>query len=83
MSEYLLGYCLRGVPGCKIFSGIVREVRTPHIYVGEYNLRDELLRWADYPIAESRNYDHYLSPESTHDYNRHDNMPFDQLNKGL
>ena len=83
MSEQLLEYCLCSVLACEICSDTGREVRTPQIYVGEYNLRDELLRQADYPISESRNYDHYLSPEATHDYNKHNNMPFDQLNKGL
>ena len=44
MSKYLLEYGLFGVPGCEICAGIGREVTTPHIYVGEYNLRDEVLR---------------------------------------
>ena len=33
-------------------SGIGQEVRTPHIYVGEYNIRDEVIRWTDYTIVE-------------------------------
>ena len=27
--------------------------------------------------------EHYLSPESTHDYIKHNNMPFGQLKKGI
>ena len=44
MSEYLLEYRLCCVPGCKICAGIGKEVRTQHIYAGNYNIRDEVIR---------------------------------------
>ena len=83
MSKYFLEYRFCGVPGCEICEDLGQELRTPRIHVVEYIIRDEVLRWADYPIFDSRNYDNYLSPEATHDYIKHNNMPFDQLNKGL
>ena len=83
MSEYLLEYRLCSVPGCEICVGIGREVSTPQIYVGEYNLKDEVLRWADYPIVDSSDYKHYLSAEATRDYIKHNNMTFEQLKKGI
>ena len=55
MSEYLLEYCLYSLLGCEIYAGIEKELRSPHIYVGEYNLRDEVIIWADYHIVESSN----------------------------
>ena len=58
MSEYLMEYCLYGVPGCEICIGIGQELRKPHIYVGEYNISGEFLRWAEYPIVESSHYEH-------------------------
>ena len=83
MSECLLGYRLCGVPGCEICAGIVLEVSTPQIYVGEYNLRCVVLRWSNYPIVDSSDYEHFLSPEATRDYIKHNNMTFEQLKKGL
>ena len=59
------------------------EVRTQHIYVGEYNLSDEVLRWDDYPIFGSSNCENSLSPEATRDYIKHNNMTFEKLKKGL
>ena len=81
--EYLLEYRLYGVTGCEICVGIGREARTPHIYVGEYNISDEVLRWTNYPIVDSSDSENYLSPEATHDYIKHNNMTFDQLKKGI
>ena len=83
MYEYLLEYRLYSVPGCENFAGIGLEVRTPHIYVCEYNLIDEVLRQADYPIVDSRYSKHYLSPGKTRDYIKHNNMTFKQLKKRL
>ena len=79
MSQYLLEYHLCGVPGCDICAGIGIEVKTPHIYFGGYNLRDEVLRWDEYPIVGSSNSEHYLSPEVTRDYIKHNNMTFEKL----
>ena len=83
MSEYLIEYVFCSVTGCEICAGIGREVRTPHIYVGEYNLSDEVLRQADYPIVDSSDSEHCLSPEATRDYIKQNNITFEQLKKGL
>ena len=58
MSEYLLAYCLCDVPGREICADIGLEVRLTPIYVGEYNIRHEFLRWYDYPIADSSDSEH-------------------------
>ena len=83
MSEYLLEYCLYSLLGCEIYAGIEKELRSPHIYVGEYNLRDEVIRWADYHILGSSDSEYDLSPEATRYYIKHNNMTFYNLKKKL
>ena len=83
MSDYLLEYCLCNVTDCEICAGIGRAVRKSHIFVGEYNISDEVLRWDDYPIVDSSDSEHYLSPEATHDYLTYNNMIFEKLKKGF
>ena len=58
VSEYILEYPFCGVPGCKICTYIGREVRTLDIDVGDYNLREEVLRWVEYPIIDSGDPEH-------------------------
>ena len=60
----------------------MRSKDTTYIFWG-YNIRNEFLRWDEYPIVGSSNSEHYLSPEATRDYNKHNNMKFEQLKKGL
>ena len=74
MSDYLLEYLLYSVPGCEIFAGMGLEVRTPHIYVCEYNLSNEVLRWDECPIIDSSDSETDLYPEATSDYIKHKNI---------
>ena len=83
MSHYCLEYRLCGVPGCESCAGIERKVRTPEIYFSKYNLSNEVIRWDDCPIVDSSDSDHYLSPESTSDYIKHNNMTIQQIKKGI
>ena len=38
-------------------------IQTPYIDVGGYNNREEVLRWLDFPVNDSMDKDHFLTPE--------------------
>ena len=63
LTDYTPQYRLCGKEGCGIFVQIGRRIRVPDIDVGGYNLREEVLRWIDFPVNNTMEKDHFLTTE--------------------
>ena len=63
LTDYTLKLRLCGKEGWGICVQIGCRIRTPDIDVGGYNLREEVLRWIDFPVNNTMEKDHFLTPE--------------------
>ena len=62
ITPFTFEYRICGEAGCTICAKIGRDVRTPDVEVGDFNLRTEVLCCMDLPVPNPANLDHYLSP---------------------
>ena len=73
---------LCGKVGC-VICGNIRQVRCPNVVVHGKNLRDEVLCWADLPVPNPSDPNHFLSPAQTREYIDLEGISFDILKKHL
>ena len=62
LSDYTLRYILCRKEGCNICVRICCRLITPDMDVGGYNLREEVLRWVDFPVNNPTEKYHLLTP---------------------